>query len=155
MINKKDIKKAQEAWGNAIIQIGSLKEKRTECLQITEVLLEKLYGFEKAEILFKPTRAFAFPFRPTKEAAISYFIGGNKNFPNDDGFALQPWEKIRFENSGIILEDKRAIAMGHYFFTDFHGNEIKVEYTFGYFKNDKGELKIDLHHSSIPFKSNK
>ena len=31
-------------------------------------------------------------------------------------------------------------------------NEIKVEYTFGY-KLLSGELVIDLHHSSLPYKS--
>ena len=36
-------------------------------------------------------------------------------------------------------------------FTDLSGNEAKVEYTFGY-KLIDGKLKIDLHHSSFPFK---
>ena len=63
---------------------------------------------------------------------------------------IQPWTNVRFENTGIILEENRAISMGNYFFTDLDGNEAKVEYTFGY-RFYKGELKIDLHHSSIPF----
>ena len=42
--------------------------------------------------------------------------------------------------------------MGNYFFTDLDGNEAKVEYTFGY-KLFEGELKIDVHHSSFPFKN--
>ena len=41
--------------------------------------------------------------------------------------------------------------MGNYFFTDLDGNEAKVEYTFGY-KLINNELKIDLHHSSFPYK---
>jgi len=41
--------------------------------------------------------------------------------------------------------------MGNYFFTETNGNEVKVEYTFGYFLNNEGELKINLHHSSLPF----
>ena len=52
----------------------------------------------------------------------------------------------------MILEEKRAISMGNYFFTDLSGNEAKVEYTFGY-KLIEGELKIDLHHSSFSFKN--
>ena len=39
--------------------------------------------------------------------------------------------------------------MGNYFFTDTSGNEVKVEYTFGY-KLIDGNLKIDVHHSSFP-----
>jgi len=29
--------------------------------------------------------------------------------------------------------------------------KLKVEYSFVYKKNDKGDLKIILHHSSLPF----
>ncbi|MFO7873177.1 MAG: hypothetical protein R6U62_01695 [Bacteroidales bacterium] len=47
-------------------------------------------------------------------------------------------------------EENRAIAMGHYYFTDYQGNEVKVEYTFGY-KLVGDNLKIDLHHSSLPY----
>ena len=52
--------------------------------------------------------------------------------------------------NNIILEEKRAIAMGNYFFTDTEGNEAKVEYTFGY-KLIGDHLKIDVHHSSFPY----
>lgn len=151
MLTKEDILKAQEAWGDAIVKIGSVKNNRALCEKETEGLLVKLYAFEKDEILFKPTKAALIQFRPTKEGAKSYFIGGSDNFAEDHGFALQPWTKVRFVNSGIILEERRAIAMGNYFFTDLNGKETKVEFTFGYLLNDKGELKIDLHHSSIPF----
>ena len=57
---------------------------------------------------------------------------------------------MRFENSGFILEEERALSMGNYFFTDLNGDEAKVEYTFGY-KLIDGKLKIDLHHSSFPY----
>ena len=40
--------------------------------------------------------------------------------------------------------------MGNYFFTNLEGQEIKVEYTFGY-KLVNNEIKIDLHHSSLPY----
>ena len=59
---------------------------------------------------------------------------------------------IKFENNNLILENTRAIAMGNYYFQDNNSNIIKVEYTFGYqLVNDK--LKIDLHHSSLPYSS--
>ena len=41
--------------------------------------------------------------------------------------------------------------MGNYFFTDNNGDKTKVEYSLVYKKNDKGDLKIILHHSSLPF----
>ena len=89
--------------------------------------------------------------RASKAEAKSYFIAGDDRACNEDkGFAIQPWTKVRFENTGMILEDNRAIAMGNYFFTDLDGNEAKVEYTFGY-KLSNGALKIDVHHSSFPY----
>jgi len=88
----------------------------------------------------------------SKAEALSYFIAGDDRACNEDkGFAIQPWTKVRFENTDLILEENRAIAMGNYFFTDLSGNEAKVEYTFGY-KLVKGALKIDVHHSSFPYK---
>jgi len=82
---------------------------------------------------------------------LSYFIGGNAEYPEDKGFALQPWTKVRFENATLLLEENRALAMGNYFFTDLNGDETKVEYTFGYVKGEDGSLNIDVHHSSLPF----
>ena len=43
------------------------------------------------------------------------------------------------------------MAMGNYFFTGPDGKEVKVEYTFGYVKDSAGNLKINLHHSSLPY----
>ena len=94
-------------------------------------------------------------FRPTKAEALSYFIAGEDRVCKEDkGFAIQPWTKVRFENTGVILEENRAIAMGNYFFTDLEGSEAKVEYTFGY-KAIDGDLKIDVHHSSFPYQMSK
>ena len=45
-----------------------------------------------------------------------------------------------------------AIAMGNYFFTPTEGgDDVKVEYSFSYTKNDNGELKIILHGSHLPY----
>ena len=41
--------------------------------------------------------------------------------------------------------------MGNYFFTGPDGSDTKVEYTFGYVRGDDGKLKINLHHSSLPY----
>jgi hypothetical protein len=150
MITKKEVLAAQKAWGNALVKIGSLKSNMVLCEKEAKIQIKKLYAVNEKEILFKPTKAAEIQFRLTLEAAKSYFIGGNEKFPEDNGFALQPWIKVRFENAGFILEENRAIAMGNYYFTDLNGDETKVEYTFGYIKTGKG-LKIDLHHSSMPY----
>lgn len=152
MITKQQVLDAQEKWGNGVVKIGALKNQRTECESFTSTFLDERYAFDSSLVIFKPTKCEIQQFRPTKAEALSYFIAGDDRACNEDkGFAIQPWTKVRFENAGIILEEERAISMGNYFFTDLDGNEAKVEYTFGY-KLINNELKIDLHHSSFPYK---
>ena len=72
--------------------------------------------------------------------------------PEDRGFAIQPWSRVRFENAGFIIGGGMAIAMGNYWFTDANtGEEARVEFTFGYFRDGDGDLRINLHHSSFPY----
>ena len=151
MITKEQVEAAQNSWGAGVVKIGSLKDKRSECEDYASEFLDRLYAFDKGQVLFKPTKCSEQQFRPSKAEALSYFIAGEERAcAEDKGFAFQPWTKVRFENSGLILEEGRAIAMGNYFFTDLEDNEVKVEYTFGYTMKDGG-LKIDLHHSSFPY----
>ena len=151
MISEEQVIQAQNKWGSGVVKIGSLKHQRTDCENYTSEFLDELYGFEFGSVLFKPTKCEIEHFRPSKQEALSYFIAGEDRACNEDnGFAIQPWTKVRFENSNFILEENRAIAMGNYFFTDLDNNEAKVEYTFGY-KLIDGKLKIDLHHSSFPY----
>jgi hypothetical protein len=151
MISREQVTEAQNEWGAGVVKIGSLKESRAECESYTNEFLDTLYAFETGTVLFKPTKCSIEQFRSTKNMALSYFIAGeNRDCDEDQGFAINPWTKVKFENAGIILEENRAIAMGNYFFTDLDGNEAKVEYTFGY-RLIGGNLKIDLHHSSFPY----
>lgn len=151
MITNEEVKKIQNTWGEGVVKIGSLKHNRIECEKFTSDFLDNLYAFEMGDVLFKPTKCAIEQFRPTKSEALSYFIAGDDRACDEDkGFAIQPWTKVRFENSGFILEGERALSMGNYFFTDLNGDEAKVEYTFGY-KLIDGKLKIDLHHSSFPY----
>ncbi|WP_018300082.1 hypothetical protein [Fangia hongkongensis] len=149
-----DVEKAQSEWAKGIVSIGKAYQDHKDYKEVTVELIEKLYAYnyEHGVVLFKPTKAAEVPFRPTKASALSYFIGGNKNFKEDKGFALQPWTKVVFHNSEMYFHNDLAIAMGEYDFTDTKGKVTTVEYTFGYVKDPKtGALKIVLHHSSLPF----
>lgn len=153
VILESQVLEAQKMWGSGVVKIGSLKDQKDACEAYTEQFLKQRYAFDIGKVLFKPTKCAVQQFRPTQPEALSYFIAGDKTvYDEDKGFAVTPWTKVRFENTGMILEKKRAVAMGNYYFTDTSGGETKVEYTFGY-KLVDGELKIDLHHSSIPFPS--
>ena len=151
MFTEQEVVKAQEAWGSGIVKIGSLKADVAAATKAAEEHLDALYAFDLGEVLFKPTKCAVVQFRLDKVSALSYFVGGNSDYPEDHGFAINPWTAVRFQNAAVILEENRAIAMGNYWFTDLDGNETKVEYTFGYKKDAAGNIKIDLHHSSLPF----
>ena len=151
MITKSQIHETQKKWGDGIVKIGALKDNESECLEFTSSFLNSLYDFENNDVLFKPTKAADEQFRPNFQMALSYFLGGSKSYcTEDEGFAMKAWVDVKFANSGFIIENERAIAMGNYFFTDSSGAVVKVEYTFGY-KLRNGHLLIDLHHSSLPF----
>lgn len=150
-INADEITKAQQAWAAGIVAIGGAYTAGGDYVQIAENHLDTLYAFDAGPVLFKPTKAAVDQFRTTRESALSYFIGDNDTYKEDHGFAIHPWTDVRFENFETYIHGDYAIAMGNYFFTDTDGREIKVEYTFGYFKDEKDNLKINLHHSSIPY----
>ena len=152
MITKEQVIKAQNQWANAVIEMGTIKEDHA-FKQYAISFQYELYFFQTGPVLFKPTMASLQQFRNTKEMALSYFIGGEDAVcKEDDGFAKTPWIDIKFENNNIILDNKRAIAMGNYYFKSNSSDIIKVEFTFGY-KLVNGKLKIDLHHSSLPYSS--
>ena len=151
MISLKDVENIQKEWGDNLVKLGSLKGNFEACENEAEKMINRLYGYKNGTVLFKPTKAKDNQFRLTFEGAKSYFIGENSDFSEDKGFALQPWINVRFENASVVLNENSAIAMGNYFFTETSGNVVKVEYTFGYFLNENNNLKINLHHSSLPF----
>merc|ERR1711988_166686 len=111
-------------------------------------------------VLFKPTKATDHPFRATGEEAMSYFVGAdamnNPEFKGEDaGFAInggKGWKNVVFTNHQIDLNSEVAIAMGSYVFTDMTtGDDVTVEYTFGYKRCADGKPRIFLHHSSVPY----
>ncbi len=150
-LTKTDVRDAQKLWGEGIIEIGEAYTKKKDYKSLTEQFIHRHYGYQEGLVLFKPTLASKEQFRDNFEKALSYFIAGNPDFPEDQGFALRPWTEVKFRNAGIILIKNHAVAMGNYYFTDPTGYKVKVEYTFGYFKNSEGIIKIHLHHSSLPY----
>tara|TARA_B110000483_G_C17910513_1_gene432912 strand:+ start:44 stop:505 length:462 start_codon:yes stop_codon:yes gene_type:complete len=153
MITKEEVLSEQKQWSDGLLNIGRLYSKSADYKQVAANYLSELYGFHMGEVLFKPTLASVQQFRLTKESALSYFIGGNSNFDEDNGFALLGWKAVRFENIGIKIEENIAIAMGNYFFMKENNSEVKVEYTFVYKKDDSGKLYIILHDSHFPYNS--
>ena len=148
-MTEQDIIKAQNSWSEGIIKMGQLSGDRSSLEIYVSNFLDRLYNFDD-QVLFKPTKAKDVQFRNDKKSAISYFIAGNdRECYEDNGFALSNWSKITFENKDFILGKEHAIAMGNYTFEN-NNSKVKVEFSFGYINVD-GLVKINLHHSSIPF----
>ena len=150
-ITEAEVDEARERWAEAIISIGKASEEgMEEATEKAEEVIETLYAYDEGAVLFKPTKAAELPFRATKEEALSYFVGGD--ISEDSGFALEPWTDIHFDNHETIIDTDSAIASGEYYFTSGEtGDETKVEYTFGFIRDDEGNLRINLHHSSLPY----
>ena len=153
MIGMADVEGAQKAWGEGIVAIANAHKNDGDYVSIASNHINTLYAYQMGPVLFKPTLAAIDQFRPTFDTALSYFVASNNACPEDKGFAIKGWTNVRFENSEVIIDGGTALAMGNYYFTDPQGAEVKVEYTFGYIEDAQGNLRIQLHHSSMPAES--
>lgn len=150
MMTRHDIDNAQQAWGDGIVAIAKAHNEGGDYEAVARNHVETLYAYGMGDVLFKPTLATVEQFRPTFDEALSYFVASNNACPEDKGFAIKGWTNVRFENAGVILRETTALAMGNYFFTTPEGDDVKVEYTFGYVLDEVGALRINVHHSSMP-----
>ena len=157
-ITEADVKAAQDGWGKALIQIsddfasgGIAKAKAT-----ANRVLDAAYGYNLGVVLFNPTLTHgAQTFRTTKAGALAYFVGDDRSFPADKGFALGGWKKYEYRNAGIFINGDLAITMGNVILTDKDGKVTTVDKTWGFKKDSQGQLRIVLHHSSLPFQPSK
>lgn len=148
-ITTEEVEAAQKEWGEGIVKISAAHAAGEDYKAVAREHLDTLYNYDNGMVLFKPTLASEDQFRGTYDEALSYFVKGLR--AEDTGFAIKGWTDVRFENEGIYTDDDNAIAMGNYYFTLPDGSVTKVEYTFGYVRGPDGELKINTHHSSVPY----
>ncbi len=149
-ISKQEVLDTQKQWADGIVAISKVYIDKGNFKSRAEQHIKDLYAYEQGKVLFKPTLASDDQFRENYEQALSYFVGGT--IKEDKGFAIKPWTKVRFGEQEILTDSDSAIAMGNYFFTaQGETKETKVEYTFGYMKDDAGKVRINVHHSSLPF----
>ena len=157
-VTKEEVLTAQAGWANAIKTISATYADKGDYIGAAGDAAAELYGYGHTEVLFKPTKAAEVPFRPTGGEAMSYFVGGSvvdNGYDEDAGFAInggKGWKSVAFDNHQISLNGPTATAMGSYVFTcATTGDMTKVEYTFGYKRNDDGKVRIFVHHSSVPY----
>lgn len=157
VITYDEVNAAQQAWCDALVKIGKLKEEGGDYKTYAEQVLSTAYNYDSGKVFFKPTLAFGEQtFRNTKKGALAYFIGGDPEYPNDKGFALTPWVKARYDNAGpnnegIQIYGSVAITMGNVWVTDKSGKEVMVDKTWVFKKGKDGKLRIIVHKSALPF----
>lgn len=152
-ISEREVVAAQKAWGEGIVKIGKVYQEGGDYSAAAAAHIDQFYAYDLSLVLFKPTLAAVDQFRTSFDSALSYFVGGNPAYPEDKGFAIKPWSKVRWKNVGITNNScGMAVAMGNYYFRSVGSEtETKVEYTFGYIRGNDGALKIVVHQSSVPY----
>jgi hypothetical protein len=156
LITEQEVNAAQNAWCDALVTIGRVYSERGDYKAVASRLIDELYDYKDGTVFFKPTLAYgANAFRSTKEGALSYFVGGNPKFPEDTGFALKRWVKVRYDNNaaenGIQIHGNIAVTMGNFYVTNSEGNEIMVEKTLVFRRCSDGKLRLCAHKSALPF----
>lgn len=155
-ITEAEVNAAQQAWCDGLVRIGKVYQEKGDYKAVAGQIIDDLYDYKEGKVFFKPTLAHGKnTFRPTREGALSYFVGGGKDFPEDSGFALKKWVKVRYDNNaaenGIQIHGDIAITMGNVYLTNANGDEVMVDKTFAFRRCKDGKLRLCVHKSALPF----
>lgn len=152
-ITEAEVKAALKAWGEGLVSIAKAYANKQNHKDVAIGVIKNSYAYHMGEVLFKPTLASKVMFRKTFDSALSYFIGNDSNYTEDRGFALNPWMHVDFDLAGIKTGTDYAMVMGNKLLTDKTGKTTIANFTMGFIKDKDGSLKINLHHSSLPYQA--
>ena len=152
-ISEKMVNDAQKGWCGALVQINTTKETGGDYKKVASDIIDAAYFYQNGPVLFKPTLTTGDQtFRMDKEGALAYFVGGNDKYKGDGGFALKGWKKCESKPRAFVLDGDTALSMGNVHMWNAKGEETVVDKTWGYKLDKDGNLRIVLHHSSLPYK---
>lgn len=149
-----EVKAAKKAWCDALVAIATEGDTKGKAAakELAGKVLDSAYAYDMGPVLFKPTLTVEpQTFRTTRDGALAYFVGSDRAYPNDAGFALKGWRRCEPVNAGIVITGNSAISMGNVSMWDAKGAMTKVDKTWGYVRGPDGNLRIVLHHSSLPY----
>jgi hypothetical protein len=155
-ITENEVNAAQQAWCDALVRIGAVHAEGGDFRAVASGLIDGLYDYAEGTVFFKPTLAFGKnTFRSTKRGALSYFVGGDSDFPEDTGFALKHWVKVWYDNNaaenGIQIHGNLAITMGNVYLRNAAGEEGIVDKTFVFRRCADSRLRLCVHKSALPY----
>lgn len=151
-ITQAEVVGAQRAWCDALLSLSQAGRTGADAKTLASTIIDKAYNYQSGPVLFKPTLTHgAQTFRMDKRGALAYFVGGDSAYPNDDGFALKDWVSCTPDIKGWVHDGDMAVAMGNVHFVNGKGDKVMVDKTFGYKRDASGNLRIVVHHSSLPF----
>ena len=150
LIKESEIIAFQNSYSFSFYSITNAIKNEENVEQAAQKHIEGNFGFNDGKVLFKDGNDMDKAFRSTYEGVLSYFIGNSDSFPGDQGFANNRWEKISWNNSGIINNGDMAIVIGRATLTDSDKNVVEQNYTLGLKKNKEGEIKIVIYKTAIP-----
>ena len=155
-ISEQMVNAAQQAWCDGLVHIGAVAAEGGDVRAAAGDLVDALYDYVEGTVFFKPTQAFGKnTFRSTRQGAISYFVAGDPEFPEDTGFALKRWVKVWYDNNaaenGIQIHGEIAITMGNVYLQNTAGDEVMVDKTFVFRFCRDGKLRLCVHKSALPY----
>lgn len=154
-LSESEVLSAQNGWCDALLKISATHEDKGQkaAEKLAKDVIDAAYGYQMGAVLFKPTLTVVpQTFRPTSDGALSYFVGGNDDFPNDKGFALMGWKDCQVDNNAVFISGDSASTIGKVHFTAANGDVTSVDKTWKFVKDDAGDVRIVLHHSSLEHK---
>lgn len=156
-VTESEVLAAQTGWCDALVNISTTHEAQGQeaAKALAEAVIDAAYGYQMGAVLFKPTLTVTpQTFRTTRAGALSYFVGGDAEFPKDSGFALKGWTGCEIANAAIFIAGDSATTMGNVNITNKDGSVTSVDKTWKFVKDDAGALRIVVHHSSLPYAGN-
>jgi len=148
------VKTTLQGWCNAVVATGKVYAEGGDVKAFANQVLSEAYDYDNGSVLFKPTLTSGEQtFRPTKDGALSYFVGKNPSYPNDHGFLLEPWTKVWSTNENFILNGNLALVQCNIHFISAK-REIFVNKSFVFKICNDSKIRICLHHSSLPYNPN-
>jgi hypothetical protein len=153
-VTEAELVAAQKTWCNALVSISRANTDggQAKAKALAEKIIDEAYGYGLGPVLFKPTLTSGEQtFRTTRAGALAYFVGGDKAFPGDTGFALKGWTACTAKNAAVKVSGDVGLTMGNVMITGADGKVTTVDKTWAFKKTDDGKLRIVLHHSSLPY----